>query len=119
MINKLLEESQRIFDPDAIGCIFLGTPHRGSPLAFVGILISLLGYWSGSKTTLLEAIQPRSRENKDLHASFIKSYPHISEKLVNFFEVVPEYLGPFPLTLVGAVQCGTRSGDFVLTLDRL
>lgn len=110
-MNKQLEPEDQKFDPKATACVFLGTPHRGSPLTFAGTLLSLLGFWSGSRIGLLQAIEPNSIQNDDLHKSFMNSYSDTRERLVNFYEVVPEYLGPFPLIPVRS--CGQSSAHIV------
>lgn len=88
---------------DAIGCIFLGTPHKGSPLTAAATLLSLLGHWTGSSTTLLHAIEPGSQENAALHDSFKEKYSGMHNRLVNVYEAKPEYLGPFSLIPVSLV----------------
>lgn len=55
----------------AQGFIFLGTPHKGARLTILGKVLSLLTYWRGSSTSLLDLLEPESRENKDLHESFM------------------------------------------------
>ncbi|KAM0473862.1 hypothetical protein ACHAPX_007910 [Trichoderma viride] len=89
-------KTQPVFSSDcAKGFIFLGTPHSGSELTIFAKILSLLGYWQGASTALLEVIDPRSLENKSLHEDFL--YRFGNREMVNFYEVQPEYVGPFPI----------------------
>ena len=80
------------------GFIFLGTPHHGSNLTLVGKLLSLLGFWGNSNTNLLDVVKPGSKQNEDLHNAFMME--HKTKQIVNFCEVRPETLGPFPIMQV-------------------
>lgn len=84
------------------GFIFIGTPHMGSKLTIFGKLLSLLNYWQGSNTTLLQVVDPDSSENAALHDAFMRSHGS-SKPLVNFFEVRPERFGPFPIIQVSTI----------------
>ncbi|UKZ68716.1 uncharacterized protein TrAtP1_009739 [Trichoderma atroviride] len=89
-------KSQSAFSPDcAKGFIFLETPHLGSELTIFAKALSLLGYWQGASTALLEVIDPRSPENKSLHEIFLTRFAN--RDMVNFYEVQPESVGPFPI----------------------
>lgn len=69
------------------GVIFLGTPHRGSDFAPLGILMALLSYWRGSRIELLEFLSPESSDIEDLHDTFLNMYPTL--RICNFFETLP------------------------------
>ncbi|OCL09943.1 hypothetical protein AOQ84DRAFT_290259 [Glonium stellatum] len=64
--NRNVRQSSR-------GFVFSGTPHKGARLTAAGRIISLLGFWKGSSTSLLEVIEPRSTINEVLHEQFMKS----------------------------------------------
>jgi hypothetical protein len=96
VMNKI----EPVVDPGLIGCLFLGTPHHGSAFTFFGKLFSLFYHWSGSSTLFLQAIERESGQNVSLHADFVQACSGFGKRIVNCFETVPEYLGPFPLTQV-------------------
>jgi hypothetical protein len=98
---SLAHRPQSPFSPDcAKGFVFLGTPHLGSELTIFAKILSLLGYWQGASTALLEVIDPKSLENKILHEEFLAQFEH--REMVNFYEVQPENAGPFPIMNVGS-----------------
>lgn len=78
--------------------LFLGTPHRGSNFALLGMMVSYLSYWRGSRTDLLEFLTPSSRELEDLCLSFSKAFE--SARIVNFFENRPITIRGIPLYFV-------------------
>ncbi|RDW87439.1 hypothetical protein BP5796_03133 [Coleophoma crateriformis] len=99
----------------ARGFIFLGTPHKGARLTTIGKRISLLGYWKGSSTKLLENIEPDSEVNRLLHEkfmNFLKSSCRVENTLC-VFEAVKEFLYGFQVTHVverhSAVIDGSQS----------
>jgi hypothetical protein len=83
--------------------IFLGTPHRGSPMTSLARLWSLLGYWSGSSLSLLEVMESGSKENDDLHDLFLMD--HGQNEIVNYYEVEPERWGELQITTVRNQFC--------------
>ncbi|KAK8235038.1 hypothetical protein IWZ00DRAFT_564758 [Phyllosticta capitalensis] len=90
--------SSQFFDPEAMGCVFLGTPHGGSSLAPIGKFQCLFGHWSGSSmANLLEAIEPESKKNEILRTNFETEFRNLSNRFISFYEMTPEYLGWFPL----------------------
>ena len=89
------------------GFIFLGTPHQGSSLTRMGRMISLLSFWGGSSSKLLEVVEPGSKENEDLHDEFLRQYK--TKHIVCFCEVRPEQIGPFPIMQVCVQLKKTRS----------
>jgi hypothetical protein len=81
------------------GFIFLGTPHKGARLTILGKVLSLLAYWRGSSTSLLDILEPESRENKDLHESFmmfLRDQDRLKRTL-SVFEAVKESIYGVPL----------------------
>jgi hypothetical protein len=89
MGRKFIPESTKAF-------LFIGTPHLGSSITIFGKFQSLIGFWSGASTTLLEVIEPGSSENNRLHDAFMKEHGRDNDKaIVNIFEVRPEFIGPF------------------------
>ncbi|KAF8523952.1 hypothetical protein BU17DRAFT_85441 [Hysterangium stoloniferum] len=52
------------------GFIFLGTPHKGARVTWIGKLISVFGFWNGSSTTLLEDLESGSPTNWKMHQEF-------------------------------------------------
>ena len=90
------------------GFIFLGTPHRGTQLTVVRKVISLLGHWNGSSTSLLEITEPKSIANQGLHVSFMRFLRGScgTANTVCVFEAVKESLFGFPITHVGAYRLG-------------
>jgi hypothetical protein len=102
--------SQSVFSPDcAKGFIFLGTPHFGSELTIFAKLLSLLGYWQGASTALLEVIDPSSLENKFLDENFQNCFGE--REMVNFFEVQPENFGRFTFMNVGSTVVRKHKRD--------
>lgn len=97
----------------AQGFIFLGTPHKGARLTVVGKLLSLLGYWRGSSTSLLDILEPESIENKGLHRSFMKFLREDErlKKTLCVFEAVKESVFGIPLMHV----CLSQDGGIVAT----
>ena len=83
------------------GVIFLGTPHRGSPFAAVGALVSLFSYWRGARAQLLEYLSSDAQQIQRIHESFLAAYDSIY--LASFFEELPVRLGPVRLTEVPAI----------------
>jgi hypothetical protein len=81
----------------AHGFIFLGTPHKGARLTFVGLVISLLGFWGGSSTNMLEIMKPKSKDNQNLHERFIRFMKDHPQETVCVFEAVPESIWGFPI----------------------
>jgi len=70
-VNACMSNFYRDIRQDALGFVFLGTPHRGSGLSTVANWMSLLGHWMGSSTSLLDVLQINSKINEPLHASFM------------------------------------------------
>ncbi|RDW73350.1 hypothetical protein BP6252_07257 [Coleophoma cylindrospora] len=99
----------------ARGFIFLGTPHKGSRLTAIGKRISLLGYWKGSSTNLLDNIEPESEVNRQLHEKFMNFLKNSCrvENTLCIFEAVKEFLYGFQVTHVverhSAVIDGSQS----------
>ncbi|KAI9736709.1 MAG: hypothetical protein M1834_000913 [Cirrosporium novae-zelandiae] len=80
------------------GFLFLGTSHNGTKLTAVGKMVSLLGYWKGSSTSLLELFEPGSTINEELHNDFMKflAKDNIIERTICILESVKESLYGFP-----------------------
>lgn len=53
------------------GFVFLGVPHKGSKLTFLGELLVVFDHWKGSRANLLEALRPKSPINEVLHDHFM------------------------------------------------
>ncbi|CAG8078910.1 unnamed protein product [Penicillium salamii] len=90
------------FLPKLHGFIFLGTPHKGSRLTPIGEIISLLGYWRGSDTSLLRIVRRGSEVNTQLHEQF-KSFlrdTRMFERTVCVFETEKETIWGLSLTHV-------------------
>lgn len=90
----------------AMGFVFLGTPHKGTSLTIAGKLLSLLGYWKGSSTSLLDLLEPDSRENEELHddfMSFLRGQDRLKRTLC-VFEAVKESIFGVPLMHVRSHQ---------------
>ncbi|EXJ92397.1 hypothetical protein A1O3_00947 [Capronia epimyces CBS 606.96] len=99
------------FDPNCVkGFIFLGTPHEGSELMVFAKAMSLFGHWQGSSSTLLEVLDHRSQENRSLHHDFLTGYG--STEMVNFYEVMPECMGPFPIMNAVSKDSASIPGKF-------
>lgn len=98
-----MDESTHAISSSVAGAIFLGTPHRGSGFASFGIVRSLLSYWKGSRTELLELMSSRSSDIDDLHDAFLNMYPLL--RICNFFETVPATIYGIPLQPVRSPFC--------------
>ncbi|KAI9855300.1 MAG: hypothetical protein M1813_009839 [Trichoglossum hirsutum] len=99
----------------AKGFIFLGTPHKGTQLTVVGKMISLLSYWIGSNTDLLEAIQPKSVLNEKIHANFMSL--HRKKDMVCIFEAVRESFWGIPLMHVVEKDSAVIPGSEVIGFE--
>lgn len=89
------------------GFVFLGTPHKGAHLTTFGRILALFGYWTRSRTTLLDLVQTDTGENVRLHESFM-TYLWANCGVRNtlcVFETVPETLFGYPIIEVGHDQC--------------
>lgn len=53
------------------GFVFLGVPHKGSRLTFLGEMLAIFGHWRGSRAILLEVLRPGSAINETLHDHFM------------------------------------------------
>ena len=82
------------------GFIFLGTPHQGTRFAFLGRIFALFGYWVGSSDRLLNIIDRGSAGSMSLHQEFRRHF--LTNEMTFYFETMPETIGIFPLTEVGA-----------------
>ncbi len=96
------------------GVLFLGVPHGGTEAASWASLLACTAYWRGSSTTLLEYLAPGSPEIKSLEMEFHYSYvlqrtyrKLILPRIVDFFELRPEKIGPFVLGLVSLIPAWT------------
>jgi hypothetical protein len=103
-MNALVQKADFCYDitKQVKGFIFLGTPHKGSQLTAIGNMISLLGYWKGSSTSLLDIVKPGSQVNDKLHYDFT-SWLRENGKINNtvcVFETVMETIFGFPITHV-------------------
>ncbi|CAG8293183.1 unnamed protein product, partial [Penicillium salamii] len=101
MVQRDNPDDREILD-SLRGFVFLGTPHRGSKLTPIGEMISLLGYWRGSDTTLLKAMRTGSKENDELHDhifSFIRKRELLDATLC-IFETESEKIWGLPITHV-------------------
>ena len=99
----ILHTRRETINDNLIGFCFLGTPHHGSQFTIFGEIMSIFGYWAGSSTRLLRIMRRRSPENTDLHATFMDMFSHVRGNILNVREMMPEYLGPFPLTHVRSI----------------
>lgn len=86
----------------AKGFIFLGTPHRGSSITMIGRLFSMLGYWQGASTTLLDSMEIGSTSNEELHTAFLQKISSgcTAENILCIFEAVKEQIFGFPIMQV-------------------
>jgi hypothetical protein len=101
MVQRDNSDDREILD-SLRGFVFLGTPHRGSKLTPIGEMISLLGYWRGSHTTLLKAMRIGSKENDELHDhifSFIRKREMFDATLC-IVETESEKIWGLPITHV-------------------
>jgi hypothetical protein len=97
--QKNLDRRYEALKKSMLGAIFLGVPHDGSRLTFMGKLVSYSTYWLGSSTELLEALEPGAKSLRELNDSFLKGYGRYD--LVNFFETLKSGIWGVPLLLVG------------------
>jgi hypothetical protein len=106
MINQALVTAARRGRPikDFVkGIIFLGTPHGGSSLALAGKLQALGTYWLGSRTELLELLEPHSKQNKQLHEDYLEYLEaHQGVYHYDFWENMSEKWWGFPIGMVCA-----------------
>jgi hypothetical protein len=106
MINQALVTAARRGRPikDFVkGIIFLGTPHGGSSLALAGKLQALGTYWLGSRTELLELLEPHSKQNKQLHEDYLEYLEaHQGVYHYDFWENLSEKWWGFPIGMVRA-----------------
>ncbi len=86
------------------GFIFLGTPHHGSGLTVAARFLALLGYWAGSNTNLLDAIDRESPENQRLHDDFLENFKIDTDKIECFYETAPEVVAGFSLHTVSKIS---------------
>ncbi|KAK8210425.1 hypothetical protein IWZ01DRAFT_570786 [Phyllosticta capitalensis] len=100
VMNKQRGCSDQQFDAESVGCLFMGTPHRGSKFATAGIIMSWFGYWFGTRSNLLKAIERGSDQNRELNNSFTSAYSHMGNRLVSFYETAPLYIGGIPVGTV-------------------
>jgi len=72
--------------------VFLGTPHKGSRITMIGNFVSMLGYWQGSSTNLLESMKTGSGSNAALHDRFLKIIADrdMTKNILCAFETVKE-----------------------------
>ena len=90
----------------ACGFIFLGTPHKGARIALLGQIWSLLGFWRGSSTSLLEVTKIGSATNRSLHHDFIiylQGDGPTTESTVCVFETVKKTFWRMPMIHVSAI----------------
>ena len=75
--------------------VFLGTPHRGSASAWIGVGVAKFFRFSGLKAypDIVEAVKYDSVELQDMHRHFEAISDHL--RIINFYEKhkLPQFLG--------------------------
>ena len=92
----------------ACGFIFLGTPHKGTRIALLGQIWSLLGFWNGSSTSLLEIAKSGSATNQSLHSDFmnyLRSDGPTTKNTVCIFEAKKQKVWRIPIFNVSVTAC--------------
>jgi hypothetical protein len=110
MLVSARDKNEEVYK-HVIGIIFLGTPHRGSPLTRFGTLLSCFTYWGGSSTNLLDVVQTKSTENTILYKRFTDlrhqhDYLKHRSNIVCVFEAVRESFLGFATTHVCLLKWG-------------
>lgn len=84
--------------------VFLGTLHKGARLTVFGKMMSLLGYWKSSSTSLLEVAELKSTSNQTLHEDFMTFLRGAcsTTNTLCVFEAIKESLFSIPIMHVGA-----------------
>ncbi|KAI0903399.1 armadillo-type protein [Ustulina deusta] len=87
---------------DTSGFLFLGTPHQGSSLSFLGTIIASATRFLGSSTGLLFTLQHHSAQLSDLDSRFDDVRKSLKDaKIYSIYETKPTYiLGCLSLGLI-------------------
>ncbi|KAF8511826.1 hypothetical protein BU17DRAFT_96885 [Hysterangium stoloniferum] len=121
MVNANLDLQHSNICKQALGFIFLGTPHKGAELAWGARFISLFGFWNGSSTTLLEALELGSPNNQTMHSQFVKflvNGPYMPTYTLCVFEAVKESFCGMPFMQVVTSDSAVIDGSTKIGFER-
>lgn len=80
---------------DTVGIIFLGTPHQGSTISWIGEILARLTILSGSDATLLKLLSHGSPALLDLKRDFSTAVTSIINRkpllVYSFYETLPTF----------------------------
>lgn len=80
---------------DTVGIIFLGTPHQGSTISWIGEILARLTILSGSDATLLKLLSHGSPALLDLKRDFSAAVTSIINQkpllVYSFYETLPTF----------------------------
>lgn len=89
-----MPESQEIVN-DTSGIIFLGTPHLGSSMSIVAVVLASVTGFLGSDTTLLMSLKSHGAQLSNLRRSFdkvvAKNEQHQKITIISFYETMATY----------------------------
>ncbi|KAI1363149.1 armadillo-type protein [Xylaria arbuscula] len=86
-----LTEAERLIH-DTSGILFLGTPHQGSKLSFLGSVLARATGFLGSSLGLLWALQHYSQDLSDLSSRFDEVRKSLQDaKIYSIYETKPTY----------------------------
>lgn len=94
------QPTETMVHPASTGCIFIGTPHRGSAFANAGTITALLGYWSGSSPLHLKNLMEGSEPLLALQTEFRRAFQAHGKRIINCRETGHEYWLGIPLPQV-------------------
>ncbi|KAK0383001.1 hypothetical protein NLU13_8917 [Sarocladium strictum] len=86
------QPAETVVNPQLLGCIFLGTPHRGSAFSTAGIVRSLFTHWSGSSPLQLKQLEEGSSSLLNLQKEFRRTFQAHGDRIINCRETDHEYL---------------------------
>ncbi|KAL1856821.1 hypothetical protein VTK73DRAFT_8221 [Phialemonium thermophilum] len=115
------DEYRAIFKKTA-GILFLGTPHQGSSVSWLGGWLARLTYFSGSDAILLNLLEHHSSQLSDLRDEFSKAValPVRDSRLTlySFFETRKSYLYGIPLGMIVGRDSATIEGSTLVPISR-
>ncbi|KAF3070397.1 Peptide-N4-(N-acetyl-beta-glucosaminyl)asparagine amidase A [Daldinia childiae] len=96
---------------DTAGIIFLGTPHQGSTVSWIGEILARLTILSGSDATLLKLLSHGSPELLDLKRDFSAAVTSIINQkpllVYSFYETLPTFRYGVSLGVIVGPQSAT------------
>ncbi|PTD02227.1 hypothetical protein FCULG_00012144 [Fusarium culmorum] len=111
-------ESEDILQ-DTCGIIFLGTPHQGSSLPWLGSIVTFLTKPLGSDTTLVMSLTGDNSELSNLGQRFEETLKTIARRphIVSFYETKVTFLGWFNAGVIGGRNSATLHATETEAID--